>query len=70
MYKGHSSIFITLLSSHVKWVPCSMAHPCGADGGDGLLIWSAVATILYKKPRTADKGWPSSLGVGLGANNF
>jgi hypothetical protein len=28
-----------------------------------------AANILNKQSRTADKGWPSSLGVGRGANN-
>ena len=32
-------------------------------------IWKEVANILNKQSRTADKGWPSSLGVGRGANN-
>jgi hypothetical protein len=32
-------------------------------------IWRVTANILNKKPRTADKGWPSNLGVGRGSNN-
>jgi hypothetical protein len=40
-----------------------------ADGGDGLQIWRVAANILNKQSRTADRGWPSSLGVGRGANN-
>ena len=31
-------------------------------------IWRGAANILNKQPRTADKGWSSSLGVGRGAN--
>jgi hypothetical protein len=54
-----------------KWVPChhGMAHPQVADGGEGLQIWRVAANILNKQSQTADKGWPSSLGVGRGANN-
>jgi hypothetical protein len=53
---------------HVKWVPChhGMARPQVADGGESLQIWRVAANILNKKSRTADKGWPSSLGVGRG----
>jgi hypothetical protein len=53
---------------HVKCVPCQhgMARPQVADGGEGLQIWRVVANILNKQSRTADKGWPSSLGVGRG----
>jgi hypothetical protein len=56
---------------HVRWVPChhGMARPQVADGGDGLQVWRVAANILNKQSRTADKGWPSSLGVGRGANN-
>jgi hypothetical protein len=56
---------------HVKWVPChhGMACPQVADGGEGLQIWRVAANTLNKQSRTADKGWPSSLGVGWGANN-
>ena len=32
-------------------------------------IWRVAVNILNKQSRTADKGWSSSLGVGLGANN-
>jgi hypothetical protein len=56
---------------HVKWVPCyhGMARPQAADEGEGLQIRRVAANILNKQSRTADKGWPSSLGVGWGANN-
>jgi hypothetical protein len=40
-----------------------------ADIGDGLQIWRVAANILNKQSRTADRGWPSSFGVGRGANN-
>jgi hypothetical protein len=46
-----------------------MARPQVADGGEGLQIWRVAANILNKQSGTADKGWPSSLGVGRGANN-
>jgi hypothetical protein len=42
-----------------------MARPQVADGGNGLQIWRVAANILNKQSRTADKGWSSSLGVGL-----
>ena len=32
-------------------------------------IWRVAVNKLNKQPRTADEGWPSSLGVGQGANN-
>jgi hypothetical protein len=56
---------------HVKWVPChhGMACPQVADGGDSLQIWRVAANILNKQLQTADWGWPSSLGVGRGADN-
>jgi hypothetical protein len=65
-------LFNTLYHSfHVKWVPChhSMARPQVADGGKGLQIWRVAVNILNKQSQTANKGWPSSLGVGRGANN-
>jgi hypothetical protein len=57
--------------SHVKWVPChhGMARPQVADGREGLQIWRVAVNILNKQSRTADKRWPSSLGVGRGAKN-
>ncbi|KAJ4428691.1 hypothetical protein ANN_25684 [Periplaneta americana] len=33
--------------------------------GDGLQIWRVAVNILNKQSWTADKGWSSSLGVGL-----
>jgi hypothetical protein len=64
MYEGK-------FTNHVKWVPChhGMARPQVADGGEGLQIWRVAVNILNKQSRTADKGWPSSFGVGRGANN-
>jgi hypothetical protein len=64
---------ITLMvsQSHVRWVPChhGMARPQVADGGNTLQVWRVAANILNKQSRTADKGWPSSLGAGRGAKN-
>jgi hypothetical protein len=58
--------------SHVRWVPChhSMACPQVANGGNTLQVWRVAVNILNKQSRTADKGWPSSLGVGRGANSI
>jgi hypothetical protein len=54
--------------NHVKWVAChhGMARPLDPDGGDGLHTWRVGANILNKLSRTADRGWPSSFGVGRG----
>jgi hypothetical protein len=38
------------------------------DASSGCL-WMVTPNILNKQPRTSDKGWSSSLGVGHGANN-
>jgi hypothetical protein len=56
--------YISVIHCHVKWVPChhGMARPQVAVGGEGLQIWRVAASILNKQSRTADKGWPSSLG--------
>jgi hypothetical protein len=43
-------------------------RPRVADRGEGLQIWRVAANILNKHSRTADRGWPSSLEVGRGAN--
>ena len=32
--------------------------------------WKVAVNILNKQSRTADKGWPSSLGVGRCSKNF
>jgi hypothetical protein len=45
--------------------PQVMASPRVADGGDGLQVWRVAANILKNKWRGADKGWSSSLWVGL-----
>jgi hypothetical protein len=46
-----------------------MARCQVADGGDGIQIWRVAANVLNKQLWTANKGWPSSLGVGRGADN-
>jgi hypothetical protein len=43
-----------------------MARPQVADGRDTLQILRVAANILNKESRTADKGWFSSLGFGVG----
>jgi hypothetical protein len=60
--------FMHDLFCHVRWVPCyhGMARPQVADGGDALQFWRVAANILNKQSRTADKGWSSSLGLGVG----
>jgi hypothetical protein len=40
-----------------------------ANGEDSLQIWSVTVNILNKQLRTADRGCPSTLGDGRGANN-
>jgi hypothetical protein len=41
----------------------------GCEWRNGLQLWKVAANILNKQPRTDNKGWSSSLGVGCGANN-
>jgi hypothetical protein len=43
-----------------------MGRPQVADGGNGLQIWRVAANILNKQSWIADKGWSSSLGLGVG----
>jgi hypothetical protein len=42
-----------------------MACPQISDGGDGLLIWKVAMNTLNKQSWTAERGWPSRLGVVL-----
>jgi hypothetical protein len=53
-----------------KCAPCHHGMMCHqvADGGDGLQIWRVDTNILNNQSWTADRGWSSSLGDGLGAN--
>jgi hypothetical protein len=43
-----------------------MVHPQVLDGGDSLQIWRVAAKISNKQLQTADREWPSSLGVRQG----
>ena len=53
-----------------KWVPVTTACCVLRLWMEELPpIWRVAAKILNKQSQTADKGWPSSLGVGRGANN-
>jgi hypothetical protein len=67
------SYFIALqpLKPMLGGSPCphSMVRPRVVDERDGLQLWRLAANIFNKQPRTNDKGWSSSLGVGRGANN-
>jgi hypothetical protein len=58
--------------THVKWVhfQYDTTRPQVADGGNGLQIWRVAANILNKQSRTADKGWSSRLGLGVGLTSF
>jgi hypothetical protein len=53
---------------HVRWDPChhGMARPQVADEADSFQFWRIAASMLNKQSWTSDKGWSSSLGVGLG----
>jgi hypothetical protein len=59
-------ILLKLRLGNVKWVAChhGVERPQVAAGGDGLQIWRVDENISNKQSRTADKGWPSSLGIG------
>jgi hypothetical protein len=41
----------------------------GCGWSNGLQMWRVAAKTFNNQSRTADKGWPSSLEVGGGANN-
>jgi hypothetical protein len=36
--------------------------------GNSLQLWRVAVEIFNKQPQTKDKRWPSTLGVGRGAN--
>jgi hypothetical protein len=65
---GHFSFYKSIFTMSSGSRHHCMARNRVADR-DGLQIWRVAATVLNKQSRTADMGWPSSLGVGLGANN-
>jgi hypothetical protein len=46
-----------------------MVLPPVEGGGNNLQTWKVAVSILNKQSQTADKGWSSRLGVGLGVNN-
>jgi hypothetical protein len=48
--------------------PChhGMTRSRVADGRDGVQLWKLATNILNKQPRSNDKGWSSSLGLGVG----
>ena len=53
-----------------KWVPVTTAwRILMLQMEERPPIWRVAANILNNQSRTTDKGWSSSLGVGLGANN-
>jgi hypothetical protein len=64
-------VLLNSIVDYVRWVPChhGMVRPQVADGEDGLQTWRIAANIMNKQSLTADKGWPSSLGVGRGADH-
>jgi hypothetical protein len=45
------------------------AWPSSACGGEDLQMRRVAANVFNKQSPTANRGWPSSLGVGRGANN-
>jgi uncharacterized membrane protein len=69
-YYNPCIILIYVNKTMIIW---SMSPPHGASSGcgwrNGLRIWRVAANTLNKQSRTAEKGWPFSLGVGRGANN-
>ena len=55
---------------HDKWVPVTTAwHIVRLQMEEQPLILKVAMNILNKQSWTADKGWPSSLADGRGANN-
>jgi hypothetical protein len=56
---------------NVRWLPChhGMSRPQAADREDGLQIWRVGENILNKQSRTADNGWSSGWGLGVGLRN-
>ena len=57
--------------SHDKWVPVNHGViVLRFQMEKRPLVWRVAANILNKRSRTLDKGWPSSIEVGRGANNY
>jgi hypothetical protein len=70
---GLMKLILELMVSSINTAVCtetmlggSLSSRHGVTSGYG---WRLAANILNKQPRTNDKGWSSSLGVGRGANN-
>jgi len=42
-----------------------MVHPWFVDGSGGLHIWRMTVNVMSGQSQTDDKGWYSSLGVGM-----
>jgi hypothetical protein len=71
-YEYISQISEADFSSELPSTPCqvrSLPPRHGASSGcgwrNGLQLWRLAANILNKQPRTNNKGWSSSLGLGL-----
>jgi hypothetical protein len=75
--RGFSSEYkvIDLYSANLNCslISGSLSPRHGASSGcgwrNGFQMWRVAANTLNKQSRTANKGWTSSFGVGLGANN-
>jgi hypothetical protein len=65
--EGELLYVVVSIYDHVWWVPChrGTARPQVADGEDGFQIERVAPNISTKESRISDKGWSSSLGVGL-----
>jgi hypothetical protein len=61
------TIFQTMLSGGSLSLQHGASSGCGWR--NGLQLSRLAANILNKEPRTDNKGWSSSLGVGRGVNN-
>ena len=62
--------FSNVFWSHVMWVPVTTAwRVLRLRMEERPPMWRVAANKLNNQSRTADEGWPSSLGVGRGANN-
>jgi hypothetical protein len=57
---------VTTFCAMLGGVPVRTARRVlGLRWRNGLQLWRVAANTLNKQPWTNDKGWPSSLGVGL-----
>ena len=63
-------LLCTMYTSRDKWVPVTMARRVlRLRMEEWPPIWKVAANIMNMQPRTSDKGWSSSLGVGRGVDN-